>query len=323
MEIKEIQLDGNRAYHLSNEHLSVVVTALGAGIFSLEYYGTKMTLTHRNIKDFLFDTGYHGKTVGRIAGRLEKGVFAYGGHSYQIGQNEGPNTLHGGAKGFSFREFEGKIANDELALTYHSKDGEEGFPGDVLFTVKYKLEGDSLLVKFLSTPSIDTPLNFTNHSYFNLGEASIEHTIMRIASGKTETYTVDLIPLGLKESPACLDFRKGKEIGKDIDDPLLHETRTNGYDHCFYLDEKKEGEAPIALIGKHFQMEIETSLPAIQIYSSNYFDGEADASNGEKFKQHDSVAMEPVYVPNDFDSMMDFAHKTKEDYIRYSFKRRD
>lgn len=323
MEIKEIQLDGYRAYSLSNEHLSVVVTALGAGIFSLEYYGTKMTLTHRNVKDFLFDTGYHGKTVGRIAGRLNKGIFAYNGHAYQIDQNEGPNTLHGGAKGFSYREFEGKINGDELELSYDSKDGEEGFPGEVHFTVKYKLDGDSLIVKFLSTPSIDTPLNFTNHSYFNLGEKSIEHVVMRLASSQTETYTYDLIPLGLKKSPDCLDFRKGKEIGKDIDDPLLHETRTNGYDHCFYLDEKEEGKAPIELIGSRFAMEIDTSLPAIQIYSSNYFDGNADASNGEKFKQHDSVAMEPVYVPDDFKAMMNFANKTKEDYIRYSFKRRD
>ncbi len=230
--------------------------------------------------------------------------------------------LHGGKGAFSYRPFKGKIVGDKLILSLDSKDGDNGFPGDLHLDVIYTLEGDSLLLRFESTSDIDTPVNFTNHSYFSLGEDYATDLTLRLASSRVETYDAELIPLGFEDTKECLDFRKGKKIGKDIEDPYLHLTLTNGYDHCFHLNEKKNDEAPIALTGKEVQLSIETSLPAVQVYSGNFCNRAIIASNDKPFYPHNSVAIEPVYLPLDYESMTNKKGEKKVNTIRYTFFKR-
>ena len=247
MEIKEINIASEKAYLLRNENLEVVISSLGAGIYSLKYQGKDMVVVPNDFLLYCYSDGYFGKTVGRIAGRVEKGILNFDSNEYQLSTNENGNTLHSGGAGFSFQHFEGKIKENELILSFDSEDGDGGFPGNLHLDVIYTLSNDSLVVRFESISDMDTPVNFTNHSYFNLGEDSVSDLTLSLASNEVEKYKDGLIPLGLEKAKPCLDFRKGKKISEDINDAYLYLSGTNGYDHCFLLNEEKEGEPPISL----------------------------------------------------------------------------
>ncbi len=319
MEIKEIKIEGDKAYLLKNENLEVVVTSLGAGIYSLKYRDKEMVVTPLRYQDYLSSDAYFGKSVGRIAGRIKDGRLVYEGKEYSLSCNEGSNSLHGGEKAFSFRYFEGKIDGNKLIMSIFSKDGDNGYPGNLSVEIAYSLDGDSLSIVFSSLCDIDTPVNLTNHSYFSLGEDDCKGLSLRIASSKVLTYNKDLSIKGEERVGKCLDFREEKKIGRDIDDPSLYETKSNGYDHCFILDEKKEGEAPIVLKGKDSRLEINTSFPAVVVYSSNYADSSIIANNGKALHTRSSLAIEPEYPPNDFALMSVKKGIKKVDSITYSF----
>lgn len=322
MEIREITLNEDKAYQLKNESLDVIVSSLGAGIFALRFHDKNMVITPKDYLEYAHSDGYYGKTVGRIAGRIKKGMLSFRGKEYLVSTNENGNMLHGGGDAFSFRRFEGKVVGKELILSLDSKDGDNGFPGDLHLDVIYTLDGDSLVIRYESMSDVDTPVNFTNHSYFCLGDADVTDLTLRLASSRVETYDAELIPLGFEEVRDCLDFRKGKKIGKGIDDPYLHLTRTNGYDHCFHLNERKNDEAPISLEGKEIRLSIETSLPAVQVYSGNFCNSAIIASNDKPFYPHNSVAIEPVYLPLDYESMVSKKEEKKINTIRYTFFKR-
>ncbi len=319
MEIKELMIDGEKAYELKNDELDVIVSSFGAGIYSLKYHERNMVITPKDYMVYCYSDGYYGKTVGRIAGRIENGVLKFRDKEYELPTNENGNTLHSGGEGFSFQKFLGRIKDNELILSLDSEDGDSNFPGNLHLDVIYSLNGNSLTIRYESTSDLDTPVNFTNHSYFNLGEDDAENLVLRLASNEVERYSKELIPLGLETVRDCLDFREGKKIGDDIADSYLHLTRTNGYDHCFYLNEKKEGEAPISLKGNSVCLDIFTTLPAVQVYSSNFFPDNLIANNDKPFYAHNSVAIEPVYLPMDFEEMVSKAYEKKINTIRYEF----
>ncbi len=319
MEIKELVIEGEKAYELKNDELDVIVSSFGAGIYSLEYHEKNMVITPKDFMVYCYSDSYYGKTIGRIAGRIENGILKFRDKEYELPTNENGNTLHSGGEGFSFQKFLGKIKGDELVLSLDSIDGDSNFIGNLHLDVIYSLDHNSLMIRFESTSDEDTPVNFTNHSYFNLGEDDAKNLSLRLASNEVERYTKELIPLGLEKVRDCLDFRKGKKIGEDIGDPYLHLTRTNGYDHCFYLNEKKEGEAPISLEGNSVRLDIFTTLPAVQVYSSNFFPANLIASNDKPFYAHNSVAIEPVYLPMDYEAMVNKANEKKINTIRYEF----
>ncbi|MCH3910113.1 MAG: hypothetical protein LKE31_07180 [Bacilli bacterium] len=309
--------------------LKLTLCDYGAGIYSIFYDGKSMNVAPTDKKSWLNEDTYFGKTVGRIAGRLSKGRLNYLGNEYQLSVNEGENTLHGGKEGFSFRHFKMDVVHlgDSVAVDYYlvSPAGDMGFPGEIALRVRYIVKEDepSFKIVYLAKSKSETPLNLTCHAYFNLGgEDDVEKQLLFVNSDETMSYDKELIPLGFKKSPSCLDFSTPKEIGKDIDDPYLTSIRTLGYDHCFLFKEANAEETQIRMESQDYVMDIKTSLPAAQIYSYNYPHIGEELVSGKKTKLHSGLAIEPVYKPGDFHSMSVISDTPKSDFIEYIFKKK-
>lgn len=317
--IERIEIEGHEAYRIEDGEIEAIVTSLGAGLYSLRYKGVMMVMAPKYYKDYASSEAYFGKTVGRIAGRIKGGELLYEGKLYHIATNEKGNSLHGGPNGFSFRSFDAKIDGKTLVLSLISKDGDNGYPGNLSLEVRYTVENNALKTVFLTSSDIDTPVNITNHSYFTLGEPSCLSLSLRLASSKVLTYNEDLSIKGEAEVSSCLDFRTAKKIGRDILDPSLYETSAQGYDACYILDERKEGEVPLTLCSDKVKMEIDTSYPSIVVYSSNYADGSIMGNDGKMLRPRSSLALEPEYPGNDLGAMSVKKGETKTDFITYSF----
>jgi aldose 1-epimerase len=331
MKMESHEKDGSSFITITNDvGLSLTLCDFGAGLYEVRYDDKPMTLAELDKDSWLHSDAYFGKTVGRIAGRLSGGKLPYLGNVYSLDTNEGRNTLHGGKGGFSYRPFKMDVLHLEEGLAvdfyYVSKAGEEGFPGEVNLRVRYFLSSDEPTYKIIyeSKVSEQTPLNFTSHTYFNLGgEPTVEKQKLTLLSKENETYDPELIPLGFEASPSYLDFSLGKAIGEDINAPALQESRTKGYDHCFKFLPHGKKEPVIRLESEEYALEISTSLPCVQVYSYNYPHlGEA-MSNGQKAQLHGALAIEPVYAPGDFHTMTVLPFEGRKDVIEYHFSKKE
>lgn len=327
MTLETIETEGATFLKLTNSvGLSVTLSDFGAGIYEIRYLGVPMTIAEKDKKAWLHSTAYFGKTVGRIAGRIKDGKLDYLGKSYVLSVNEGTNTLHGGVEGFSYRPFRMDVVHlgDGVAADFYlvSKALDMGFPGEVDLRVRYLLKENEPVLRIVYDAKVseETPLNFTCHAYFNLGgDETVEAQRLWIDAEKTETYGPSLIPLGFVPSPRCLDFTEPKAVGQDIMDPYLQKSRALGYDHCFAFKDNR-GQAPVLrLESAKYGMEITTSLPGVQVYSDNYPRLGALLNNGHREKQHSGLAIEPVYLPDDFTSMSAVPGTNKHDWIAYHF----
>jgi aldose 1-epimerase len=306
--------------------LSVTIDPYGAAIYEISYLGKPLTVAPKELPVFEMGSGYHGKCVGRIAGRVKDALLTFEGQEFRMTPNEGPNCLHGGPKGLSYRKW-GYSVNDnedaaEAVFETLLEDGSDGLPGNLVVEASFILyaEEPRLRIEYAYRSDRDTVVNLTQHTYFNLGgEPSVEGHILTIKASKAETYREDLIPLGMAPVTAPLDFREGKPIGKDIDDPSLYVTRTKGYDHCYLLDPLGPGEAGIILEGRRHTLEVRSSYPAVQIFSSNYPKEGMPLTDGREDCLHSGLAIEPVFVPGDFGAMAVKAGKTKKMWIEYEF----
>jgi aldose 1-epimerase len=248
---------------------------------------------------------YFGATVGRFCNRIAKGKFTLDGKEYTLATNNGPNHLHGGLVGFNRKIWDAKViesANEVgVQFTYTSKDGEEGYPGTVKATVTYTLNNDdALTMDFQATTDKATPINLTNHNYWNLaGEGSGTQFAQELMIAADQYLAVDetLIPTGemddVKGTP--LDFTTAKAIGKDLKqikaDPV-------GYDHCYVL---RNQSGKLALAARVHDpksgrvMEILTTQPGLQFYSGNFLDG-SEGSGG--FNQYEAFCLEAQHFPD-------------------------
>ena len=286
------------------------VTNYGAIVVSLETPDREgklanITLGFDSLDGYLQRHPYFGSTVGRFCNRIAKGKFELDGKRYTLATNNAPNHLHGGDAGFDKRVWKAKKSNAEnsvgIALSRISKDGEEGYPGKLEVTVVYSLTNDNeFKVEFTATTDKATPVNLTNHNYWNLAGAGsgtiLDHELTLPCD---EFLSVDdtLIPTGdlanVKGTP--LDFTKPEKIGARIKqikaDPV-------GYDHCYVL---RESDKPLKFAARVKDpksgrvMEIYTTQPGIQFYSGNFLDGE-DANGG--FKQYEGFCLETQHYPD-------------------------
>lgn len=249
---------------------------------------------------------YFGCIVGRYANRIANAKFVLSGKTYRLAANNNGNSLHGGTKGFDKVIWEAK-GDDQapeytaLGFQYHSKDGEEGYPGNVEVTVLYKLSSDNeLKIDYIATSDKSTPINLTNHSYFNLsgGKDStvLDHELMLKADKYTEVND-NLIPTGklpeVKNSP--MDFTSLKKIGKDINKVK------GGYDHNWVLNKKQDSLKMIAALyhpGSGRYMEVYTTQPGVQFYSGNFLDGSLSGKNGIKYIKHAGMCLETQHFPD-------------------------
>jgi aldose 1-epimerase len=261
-----------------------------------------------NLKDYLAGHPMFGATVGRVANRIAKGKFTLDGKEYSLAVNARPNSIHGGLKGFDkvVWKAEALPKPDGVAvqLNYRSPDGEEGFPGNLATTVTYTLTNDNeLRITYVAKTDRPTPVNLTNHSYFNLAGAKsgdmLGHELMVAADLYTPTDNT-LIPTGeikpVRGTP--LDFTSPMPIGARINElnPNL-----GGYDHNYVL---RGGGKSLALAARVYEpktgrvMEMFTTEPGVQLYTANFLDSKRKAKGGAVYGRHQAFCLEAQHFPD-------------------------
>ena len=246
---------------------------------------------------------YFGALIGRYGNRIANGKFTLDGKTYALATNNNGNHLHGGIKGFDKVVWKVDAASDSsLNLSYNSKDGEEGYPGNLQVKVVYSLDNDNALkIDYTATVDKACPINLTNHTYFNLSAGKdstiLDHELM-IDADRYTAVNDKLIPTGqlpsVKNTP--MDFTKAKRIGNDIDKVK------GGFDHNWVLNKK---DASLSLIATLYHpasgrfMEVSTTQPGVQFYTGNFLDGTlTGGKNGAKYVQHAGLCLETQHFPD-------------------------
>jgi aldose 1-epimerase len=245
---------------------------------------------------------YFGCLVGRYANRIADAKFILDGKEYSLAPNDNGNTLHGGAKGFDKVIWSVKSFTDSsISLSYLSKDGEEGYPGNLTADVVYSLGNDnSLKIEYTATSDTATPVNLTNHCYFNLSAGSdstiLDHELM-LNADKYTPVNDKLIPTGkiddVKGTP--MDFTTAKKIGRDLTQVA------GGYDHNWVLnrDDRPGMVASLYHAPSGRYMEVYTTEPGIQFYSGNFLDGTLkNTRGGAKYIKHAGLCLETQHFPD-------------------------
>ena len=237
---------------------------------------------------------YFGAIIGRFGNRIAKGRFTLDGKEYQLAINNGPNHLHGGLTGFDKVFWETKQEENKIHLSYLSRDGEEGYPGNLKVYVTYELtDANELKIDYLAETDQATPLNLTQHTYWNLsgetGSPILDHEIMINADEITEVDN-DLTPTGklLKVSGTEMDLTKPKKV-------------RSGFDHNFVL-RGKTGELRQAATLYHPKsgrfMEVLTTEPGIQFYTGNFLEGKLKGKNDYAYVKNDGLCLETQHFPD-------------------------
>ncbi len=311
--------DSIKIYTLKNESgMTVRVTNYGAIITSIivpDRNGKRadVALGYDRVEDYInaVDKPYFGAVVGRYGNRIAKGEFTLDGETYSLLQNNGENHLHGGAIGFDkvVWAVDEYVEGKSLTLSYLAKDKEEGYPGNLELTIIYTLADDnSLVVDYHASTDKATPINVTQHTYFNLkgeGQGTIlDHKLM--LNAKTFTPVDEsLIPTG--EMPAVagtpFDFTTAKAIGRDIDQQNEQLVFGLGYDHNWILNKDgKEGELSLAAQvhepSSGRVMEIYTTEPGIQFYCGNFLDGRLKGKSGKPYVHRGGFCLETQHFPD-------------------------
>lgn len=254
---------------------------------------------------------YFGALIGRYGNRIAGGQFTLDGHTYTLPQNDHGNTLHGGIKGFdkvvwTARPME-TAEGPALILTYLSKDGEEGFPGNLMVTAIYTLTDDNALkLQFTATTDKPTVVNLTHHSYFNLagqGNGDILDDLVYINANEITTVDSKLIPTGAftDVTGTPFDFRKPTAIGARINDPNTILQYGPGYDDNWVINKPlgKFGLMARVVEPKSGRvMEVWSDQPGLQFYAGNFLDGSITGKDGKVYQRRSALAMEPQHYPD-------------------------
>ena len=304
-------------YTLTNEHgMEASILNYGATLVSLKVPDRDgklgdVVLGYDKLGDYEKGASYFGGTIGRYANRIAHGKFTLDGVPYTLPLNDGPNSLHGGIQGFNKRVWTAKNASASagkaLELTYLSKDGEEGYPGNLTVKVVYTLLADrnELRIDFSATTDKDTVVNFANHSYFNLnGEGNgdiLGHELVLHAKQFTPV-DATLIPTDeltdVKDTP--FDFQTATAIGARIGQDNEQLKFGKGYDHNWVLDRAKPGLSPAAEVydaqtGR--VLEVSTTEPGIQFYTGNFLNG-ALGKAGKAYNYRSALCLETQHFPD-------------------------
>jgi aldose 1-epimerase len=304
-------------YTLTNSNgLEVRATNFGGIIVSVRTPDKQgrmddIVLGFDDLQGYLDNKPYFGAIIGRYANRIAAARFTLDGVQYSLAANNGPNSLHGGIKGFnkvvwSAEPFE-NFTGVGLIFTYTSKDGEEGYPGNLRAKVTYTLtDQNELTFDYEATTDKATPVNLTQHSYFNLagdGRGDILGHELTLNADRFTPVDKNLIPTGelraVKNSP--LDFTKSTRIGSRINDKDEQLVLGHGYDHNFVIHRTDPGPVLAAHLREPQTgrvLDVYTTEPGVQFYSGNFLDGTITGKQGHVYKQRFGLALEPQHFPD-------------------------
>ncbi len=268
-----------------------------------------VVIGHDSAKEYVeSEEAYFGAICGRYANRIAKGKFSIDGEEYTLAVNNGPNALHGGLKGFNAVLWEAEqLAENKIAFTYRSEDGEEGYPGNLAVRVAYILrEDNSLEIDYFAVTDKDTVINLTNHAYFNLsgnGDESVHDHILEIKAKEYLPTDETAIPYG-KPEPVIgtpFNFTAPMEIGLHIDDDVDQLKWARGYDHTYILDK------PLGSYGFSARctspktgivMEVYTDQPGVQLYTGNWMSGNMRGKHDAKYPARAALCLETQHYPD-------------------------
>lgn len=298
---------------LTNIHgMSVEIINLGARIKSIKFpingQPTEMILGYASGEAYATDPFYLGATCGRVCNRIANGTFTLNNTHYQLTQNDDKNCLHGGIDNFSHRLWEIEQSsknNNYLVLTMTSKDGDQGFPGKVTIQTSYRLtDNNELIIEYVGHTDAPTPLNLTNHAYFNLGETNAEALQLQLMSAAYLALNNSNTPTGklISVEQSDFNFRDSATIGErqnNTEDTNLKAMR--GYDHCFVLDNSPANVAKAVLSSRknNIKMSLFTDQPAVQFYTGAFLEGAFSPYQGVCLEaQNYSDAVNFPHFPN-------------------------
>lgn len=314
--------DGTRIEALTltnNRGMKATVITLGASVQSVivpDRNGklADVALGYDTLQGYLAKPNYFGATVGRVANRIAKGQFTFHGQQYQVPVNDGPNSLHGGTKGFDKVVWQVVSTSDgptaKVVLRYVSPNGDQGYPGTLTTTATYSLdENDDLSVDYHATTDAPTVVNISNHTYWNLaGEGSPRGAmglLMTIPADEFTPTDSTAIPTGefRKVDGTPFDFRKATPIGLRVRDGQSDQLRYGrGYDHNWVVSRSKVAaprmmarvEDPVS--GR--VMEVWSRQPGLQFYSGNFLDGTITGKSGHIYREGDAIVLEAQAFPD-------------------------
>lgn len=290
-------------YVLKKGALTAGILDYGGIIRRLEVFGTDVVLGYRRIDDYVKSDGYLGALIGRVGNRVGKGEFTLGGKRYKVGINDGENSLHGGVVGFNAKIWKAEADGEKLVLSLFSPDGEEGYPANLNVTVTYEItDRNGLKITYRATSDGATPVNLTNHAYFDLageGSGGVLDTSLSIAADEITPVDSCLIPHGgfMAVSGSAFDFNSPKKIGRDIgacDEQLAF---CGGYDINYVL--RGEGFRKVAEARSEksgIGMSVYTDAPGVQFYSGNFLT-EREGKTG-KYRKRYGFCLETQNFPN-------------------------
>lgn len=268
---------------------------------------TDVVLGYDNIGQYVQSDGNYGALIGRYGNRINQGKFTLDDVEYTLPQNNGAHCLHGGPQGYHARMWDAKQLNDQvLELTYLSKDGEAGFPGNLDIKVTYTLTDDNAVgIKYEATTDKKTVVNLTNHSYFNLSGVPGSDVLDQLVMINADNYTpVDstLIPVGISPVDGTpLDLRTPVAIGKQINDPFQQLLFGRGYDLNWVLNtngDKNVLAAKAYSPTSGIALEVYTNEPGIQFYTGNFMDGKDTGKHGVLYPHRGALCLETQHYPD-------------------------
>lgn len=314
---KEIQGKKTELFFLHNKNgYEVAITNYGGAMVAImvpDRNGkvANVIMGHDNIEDVIHKPEpFLSTLIGRYGNRISKGKFTLDGKEYTLTKNDGDNSLHGGPTGFHARVWDAEqVDKQTLKLHYAAADMEEGFPGNLDVTVTYTFNDDNaLVIDYEATTDKKTIINLTNHGYFALAGIAnptpvINDIICEINADHYIPVDKGTIPLGtiapVEGTP--FDFRKPKPVGQDIDADDIQIKNGAGYDHCYVLNKKEEGELSFAakVVEPHSgrTMEVYTTEPGVQFYSDNWGTGQK-GTHGATYPRRSAVCFEAQHFPD-------------------------
>lgn len=303
-------------YVLKNHQGMVVsITNYGARLVSIvvpdkNNVPTDVIVGFQNVKEYVNSPDrFYGATIGRVANRIAKGKFTLNGKTYHLAINNAPNSLHGGNPGYQDVVWDANQLNDStLQLSYLSKDGEAGYPGNLMIHVTYALgANDALKISYEAKTDKPTVVNLTNHSYFNLngeGSGTVYNQLLQLNADKITPVDTTLIPTGklVSVEGTPFDFRQMTAIGKRIHETNDQLTNCKGYDMNYVLNKTKADSlfhAATAIGDKSgIVVDVYTTEPGIQFYSGNFMAGNNILKDSIKDDYRTAFTLETQHFPD-------------------------